>query len=223
MKLIMWLTVVAMGFATINAHAQIPVTDTAAIAKSVENTVQQITHLKQQYDQIKQAYSAVTGNRGYGSFSTNPGEFLPEDVRAVQAALAGGGTAQASAAIQAIIDRERQSGGNHEAWSKAQSDQRWLRAASERQMMDEAFQGMQKRMEGLQSLQQQISTTQDPKAIQELTARINIEQGILQAEQSKIALIQATAQSDERLKEERMRDEMKKIIDSNSTGMAKLR
>ncbi len=221
-----WLLGFVLALFGLSAHAQIPVSDTASVLQGIKNTAQQITQLKQQYDQAMQAYNSITGNRGFGNFSTQQlSSLLPSDLQQIEQAYAGQGSAGATAAIQQILNQEKNKNSQATLTDrlKAEADQSWTRAAGQKSMLQNAFEGMQKRLDGLSTLQGQIATTQDPKAIQELNARINVEQGVLQAEQSKIALLKTISDNEKDLDAQRQRDELAKIMDSNNTGMASLK
>lgn len=83
--------ILAVGIAASSAaFAQIPVTDGASIAKSVENQIETMAKWKMQYDQMvsqidqmKQQYAAVTGARGMGELFNNPQlrDYLQPDPR----------------------------------------------------------------------------------------------------------------------------------------------
>lgn len=80
------------------------------------------------------------------------------------------------------------------------------RAASNKALSQEAYNSAQQRLSNLEDLLQQISTTQDPKSIAELQARINVEQGLIQNEQAKINAMAMLVNAERQISEMQARD-----------------
>ena len=73
------------------------------------------------------------------------------------------------------------------------------------------------RLSNLEGLLQQMSTTQDPKAIAELQARINVEQGLIQNEQAKINAMAMLVNAERQISEMQARDLSIRTAGTNRT------
>jgi type IV secretion system protein VirB5 len=80
------------------------------------------------------------------------------------------------------------------------------RAASNKALSMEAYNSAQQRLNNLETLMSQISTTDDPKAIGELQARIATEQGLIQNEQAKIQAMSMLVAAEKQISETQARD-----------------
>ena len=89
------------------------------------------------------------------------------------------------------------------------------RAASNKALSQQAYDSAQQRLSNLEDLIQQISTTQDPKAIAELQARINVEQGLIQNEQAKINAMAMLVNAERQISEMQARDVSVRMAGTN--------
>lgn len=187
----------------------IPTFDAVAVA----NALQQLQQLKQQYDvlmqgfqQAQQQYKSLTGIRGFGDFMNNPlvRSYLPSDWQQVYDQLRNtgwsnlSGSAQAIRSAMAIYNCSGQTG-------KALNVCQGLanKPAQDQAFTEQAYQSAMSRVDGIQSLINQISATQDPKGIAELQARIAGEQVAVENERVKLELFSiAGAQGDKMLQQQ---------------------
>lgn len=169
------------------AVAQIPVTDGASIAQNLLNHIQsmaqwaqQLTALQSQLATAQQAYSAVTGVRNLGMLFNNPNirASLPADYSQV---LQGGSALYGAG--QSVLQSNQLQPGNYQANLAAVNTRTSQLGADTSALMTQAQQGLTARMQELDSLQQEINTTQDPKAIAELQARLQVEQANIAVDQ----------------------------------------
>jgi Skp family chaperone for outer membrane proteins len=77
-----------------------------------------------------------------------------------------------------------------------------------------AYQNTSQRFSALQQLINRIATAQDPKAIQDLQARIQAEQNMLTNEQTKLQSLYQVAQSEELMRKQRIREQSASDIGS---------
>lgn len=169
------------------ATAQIPVTDGASIAQNLLNHIQsmaqwaqQLTALQSQLATAQQAYSAVTGVRNLGMLFNNPNirASLPADYSQV---LQGGSSLYGAG--QSVLQSNQLQAGNYQANLASVNSRTSQLGADTSALMTQAQQGLTARMQELDSLQQQINMTQDPKAIAELQARLQVEQANIAVDQ----------------------------------------
>lgn len=195
------------------AHAQIPTTDAAGIAQGIVNTNLQIAEYQRQWNMLKSQSDAMTGNRGFGDMPvTDSNKYLPNSAASVT---------QGSAAADDIMRSERSKGQDTSvAAMQRANDERWKRAATQRAVANQAYDGAQQRLSSLSGLTARIKETQDPKDIAELNTRIAAEQGIINGEMNKLKLIDTMASADDKLAEQREREVTQKVFDNNVKSMS---
>lgn len=209
------------------ANAQIPVTDGASIAQDMANQMQtmmqwaqQLAEMKAQYDQMQmdyeqmlKDYEAITGTRNYGSILydyglagkiTDPTDVYANNGRtppiiSEEQGRANNGTVEQ---VQAdIIERDMNTAASHKAATLY------------------AYEGAKSRLTQIESLMARINTTQDPKAIQELQARIGIEQAALANEQNKLQLISQAQKAEMDLIKQQRATLNRRIMNPANSGM----
>jgi type IV secretion system protein VirB5 len=216
--------ILAVGIAASSAtFAQIPVTDGASIAKSVENQIETMAKWKMQYDQMvsqidqmKQQYAAVTGARGMGELFNNPQlrDYLPQDWQGVYDSVKSGGYAGLSGRAESIYNNKV-----YDACAAfASTEQRTnceaqaVKGAQDKAFALDAYDAAKNRLSQIDQLMRQINQTQDPKAIAELQGRIAVEQAMIQNEQTKLQMYQMVAAAEDRLQEQRQRETNAKML-----------
>jgi type IV secretion system protein VirB5 len=185
--------VVVVAFASVSSgpvRAQIPVTDVGAILQLIqqlENAREQLMTLKDQLEAAQNTLRAETGNRGMERLLSGTNRnYLPSNWNTVSAAMtpgAGGGAfgteVQSVAASNAVLtpaDLAKQSSSTRDSLMRERTSVALLQAGTR-----DALANSSARFAAIQQLVDAIPTTQDPKAIAELQARIGAEQAMLQA------------------------------------------
>ncbi len=224
-KLLLLLVTCAALLAPLQARAGIPVIDFAAIANLIQQIMywqQQISAMQKQFDelkaskeQLKQTYESMSGSRGMEQLlatSDAARNYLPsnyadlrrsldtpvpgyaglsEQVRSIVSANSVLSTTQMDALspeLRQLVEQGRQS------------------AALLDGMTQTAFQNTSQRFSALQTLITAIARARDPKAIQELQARIQGEQNMLTNEQTKLQALYQLSQADEARLRQRTRE-----------------
>lgn len=205
--------VVALLFVCSVAQAQWATFDAANYAqnlaqvqdlqKSLSQLNNQLNELRSQTAQAKQAYSAVTGTRNLGSLvKDSVGDYQSQ---VVSDGLNGSGQiAQLAAQIkqQAGYLSTQNMGSISDA--ARQSIQRSGDQAATNQAMSQAvFQHSADEFKNIQALMSRIDTAQDPKAIQDLQARIAVQQASLQNQSNQAQAMLATMQAQRSVQEEK--------------------
>lgn len=199
-----------------HASAGIPVIDGANLAQAVQQVLawaQQYEQMANQIQQLQQQIDAVTGGRGFSSLLNSP-EFqaarrmLPEDAQTLLKLAEGGTYGELATAINKIKSATSSlTGADFGSSSTADS---WFaelsRVANHKALSQEAYNSAARRLLNLEEMMQQISGTQDPKAIAELQARINVENGLIQNEQAKINAMAMLMSAEREIAEAKERD-----------------
>lgn len=218
--------ILAVGIAASSAaFAQIPVTDGASIAKSVENQIETMAKWKMQYDQMvsqidqmKQQYAAVTGARGMGELFNSPQlrDYLPRDWQSVYDSVKSGGYAGLSGRAESIYNDNKvydACAGFASTEQRTSCEAQAVKGAQDKAFALDAYDAAKNRLSQIDQLMRQINQTQDPKAIAELQGRIAAEQAMIQNEQTKLQMYQMVAAAEDRLQQQRRKEINAKIVD----------
>lgn len=221
--------ILAVGLAaSAPAFAQIPVTDSASIAKSVEQQIETMAKWKTQYDQmvsqidqLKQQYAAVTGTRGMGHLFNDPQlrDYLPQDWQGVYDAVKSGGYAGLSGRAESVYSQNKAydtCAGFADSQERTHCEARAVKGAQDKAFALDAYDAAKSRLRQIDRLMAQINKTQDPKAIAELQGRIAAEQAMIQNEQTKLQMYQMVAAAEDRLQQQRQREISARIVDKRS-------
>ena len=187
------------------SYAQIPVTDSAAIAKSAADNaeqllkwVEQIRQMEQQYKQMEREFESITGARGMGQLLNQTTRLgLPDGFETNYRDLIQSGAAGASPEARTIYEAIKQAGC---AMIEGQSARAACEAKAYAQpenaaYIEQAIDQARDRANDLQQLIAQVDAAPDMKAATDLANRIASEQAILQNEQTMVNLALAQRQS----------------------------
>ncbi|EBM9597893.1 P-type DNA transfer protein VirB5 [Salmonella enterica subsp. enterica serovar Derby] len=211
--------VLAAGIAMSSAaFAQIPVTDGASIANSIQQQIETIAKWKMQYDQMtsqinqmKQQYESLTGSRNLGQILNNAAlrDYLPNDWQGVYDAVKSGGYSGLSGRAQSIYEANKAFDAcmvfklvDQRTACEAQA----VKGAQDKAFALDAYDKAKSRLTQIDQLMAKINDTPDPKAIAELQGRIAAEQAMIQNEQTKLQMYQMVAAAEDRLQEQRQRE-----------------
>ncbi|NYT79073.1 type IV secretion system protein [Alcaligenaceae bacterium] len=208
------------------AHAQIPVTDTAAITKSWEGHLAEIAKwadqlkaMERQYSQLKSQYDAITGSRGMGQLMNNATrQTLPDDFMQSYNRLMTLGRGGVSDGARGIYDVIKKLGcANYQDPDAKLSCQASAYAQPENAAyINGALGAAQARAQQLQQLLSQVDGAADMKAAADLANRIAAEQAMLQNEQTLVNLALAQRESQTALIAQAKREEGMKAIMTNT-------
>jgi type IV secretion system protein VirB5 len=199
------------------AHAQFAVIDIRAVTQ----LVQQVQTMRQQLDtarnQLTEARSTLESMRGTRGMELllagTARNYLPEDWASLDAVLNQRSAAYAglSARVQAILNLNAVlSAAQLDALSpyeREQIDAARRMAAMLQALTRDALSSTSGRFAALQQLIAAIRSAGDQKAILDLQARIQAEQGMLQNEQTKLDVLYRTAQAEEWARVQRSREQ----------------
>lgn len=217
-----------MLFGSHAAHAQIPVTDGASIAKQIANQVETVAKWKLQYDQMmsqidqaKQQYESLTGSRGLGNVMNDPAlrDYLPGDWQAVYDSVRSGGYSGLSGTGKSVYDANKiydACGHFTIAQQRTSCEAQAVKGAQDKGFALDAYNAAKSRINQIDQLMQKINQTQDPKAIAELQARIGAEQANIQNEQTKLQMYSMVAAAEDRVQKQRQREINAQVVDKRS-------
>ena len=226
----------ATFLAPLQARAGIPVIDFTAIANLIQQVMywqQQISAMQKQYEQLQQTknqltqtYNAMTGPRGMEQLlqtSDAARNYLPTSYGDLMGTVNGSSTSYAglSNLVQSVMKANSVlSSTQLDALSpelRQVVEQGRRSAAMLNGMTRSAYQNTSQRFSALQQLIDRIASAQDPKAIQDLQARIQAEQNMLTNEQTKLQALYQMAQAEEAIRTQRIREKAASDIGSIKT------
>jgi type IV secretion system protein VirB5 len=203
------------------SSAQMAVVDLKAIVQAkqqVDQLKSQLTQLQKTYSQVEAAYKSTTGTRGMGDILNDKSirNNLPSNWQQVYDSASRGGYSGISGSIDTIARQNQLSGSVRDGMTSVRNRQSAMSSTNKAVGM-QAYAGAQARLNQLDALTGQISKTQDPKAIAELQARIAVEQGAMQNEQTKLQLMSMLQRSEADLMAQQKRDLNARIGNPNNT------
>ncbi len=177
----------------------------SAMASQLGQLKQQYETMQQQYQQLQQTYQSISGIRNMGDIANNPAlrKYLPNDYQqtlqlgtGVANGQYGGLDGSVNAMKQASkimdiqdtgLDPESPAG---KAYQNGQNQ-----AALNRVLAEESFKQSGARIDSLQQLLNKVNDSPDEKDIQDLQARIQAEQVMLQNESIRLASLAQVQQA----------------------------
>jgi Skp family chaperone for outer membrane proteins len=214
---ILTLAVIALFAVAPAAHAQFAVIDVASVTQliqQVQTAVQELQTAQSELAQARQSYQSWTGTRGMQNLLSGTNRnYLPTDVTSLEATLSGSsGTYGALASsVQAAMNANAVlSPAALASLSVAERNaivaQR--QAVALRQgISQKALANSSGRFAQMQQLINNIGSAQDPKAILDLQARISAEEGMLEAEQTKLQVVYQTVRAQQAAEEQAAREQ----------------
>lgn len=189
-----------------------PVFDAAAIAQAVK----QVQAWKAQYDQMKlqikqleDQHAALTGSRGLGNIINDPllRSIVPADAAQIFDALRTSGasvmTIEAASIRNAskVYDCENRSGSDKTTCKAFLNNSAQAQAYQQNAMLR-----LNQRVDQINGLQGQINSTNDPKSISELTARLIAESTQVANDANRIVVMKAMSESADRATQQALKE-----------------
>jgi type IV secretion system protein VirB5 len=184
------------------AHAAMAVIDVSAIRQLVQQVStlrEQLANAREQLRQSQQSYAAMTGTRGMeqlaGGLTRN---YLPPDWAALAEVLSETSSSYGALSRELVaLERDNAVLGTSELaaltpQARVRVEEGRRASAASQVLAREALATTSRRFTTVQSLLDAIGTAQDPKAVMDLSARIQAEQAMLANEHTKLtSLFQA--------------------------------
>lgn len=220
-----------LTIATGPARAQgIPVYDNLAVVQQIQQVAswaQQLRAMADQYQQLEGQFRALTGSRGYGNIFNNPllQQYLPAEWQQVYGQIRQGVDALSSGAqaFRHQIGDTRSCSMIADTKARMSCQQAIASPYQTYDVFQSALNIANQKPQQIQSLISQIQTTEDPKAIAELQARIAGEQAAMQNELLKVQLSVQMAEAQNKLtKEQAERDRLDAIRKAGEDSLKRL-
>lgn len=206
------------------ANAQFAVIDVAGLTqaiKQVEAWEKQYKQMTEQQNQLKHQLNAATGSRGLGGLSSNPllQGTVPSDLPEMYKALQSRGWSGLSTAGQAIRLQSKIYNCENRSGEALITCQRLLNNGAQQQaLLQQALALTTARSAQIQTLQQHINATSDPKSIAELQARLQVETTQVGNDANRLVLMQGLAAAADRSAEQAMREKVLHSLSLNTNG-----
>ncbi len=206
------------------AHAGIPVIDGANLVQSIMNILswaEQYQQMYQDYEQQIRNYQALTGARNLGDILNNPAfrnTVDPNFINTMQSIQNSG-----SSGLSAQARTLRKTLELYDCSDRSGTDRRTCEASlnvNSQNMANQqnALSLLTQRINQIQGLQSRINSTDDPKAIAELQARIAAEQTQIANDANRIAVMNAYTAAQERSIEQQLKEEEMRNLSLSSDG-----
>ncbi|MGH8217298.1 MAG: type IV secretion system protein [Steroidobacteraceae bacterium] len=212
-------TIAAIALVAVSpaARAQFAVIDVASVTQlihQVQTTVQELQTAQSELAQARQEYQSFTGTRGMQNLLSGTNRnYLPTDVTSLEATLSGsGGTygalaSSVQAAMNAIAVLSPAALASLSASERSAIVAQRQAVALQQGISQQALANSSGRFTQMQQLINTIGSAQDPKAILDLEARISAEQGMLEAEQTKLRVLYQTVLAQQAAAEQSSREQ----------------
>ena len=240
-KILAFLVATIISFALVapGYSGTVPVIDNTLIAQQMKNhiteigkMVEQINHLKMQYDQLQQTYTTITGTRNLGDVLNNPllRNYIPADWRDVYGSIKDGGYAGLTGTGKAIRDSNKIfdiCAGIADPTARKACERQTVKAAQDAAFTTEAYDKTKDRLKQIEDLMRMVNTTTDQKGALEAIARLQAEQAMIQNEMTRIQLYKMLAETEEKLIQQQQKEiahqQMKKtgFVDLNPVDLSK--
>lgn len=199
--------------ATVTSAQGIPVIDVANLVQTVQQVVNDITKINNQIQQITQLQTQIAsmnGMRMLGTVANNPllRDYVPANAHTYVNAVTNVGYGGLNATAKSLRD----AGMVYNCLDLAVGPARTACQAALAQpyqhkgLLQDAMASASGRLAQINALMGQINATQDQKSVQEIQARIGVENALLAHEVSQLQMLQGMADSEERIARSRDRE-----------------
>ena len=209
-----------------SAHAGIPVIDVANLIAALEQCIADITSIANEYTQITNQYTQITnqyqqirqyqeqlealkGARNLGDVLNNPllQNYVPRDAARIVTRIESGGYGGLEGSARALRDARLVYNCNEfRSGDRTQCEAELARPYQTLAWMKDAQEASRDRLKQITDLMRKVNTTNDPKAIAEMQARIGAESALLQHEQSVIQMATGMQQAEDQILISRKRE-----------------
>ena len=219
LKVVAAACLVAGTFGAGNAQAQgIPVIDVANLVQTIMQVMNDVTEINNQVQQITQLQSqlnSINGMRNLGNILNNPllRNYVPAEAYTYLNAINTSGYSGLNATAKTLRD----AGMVYNCMDLAGAARTGCQAAlaqpyQQKGLLQDAMKSAAGRLTQINSLMDQINTTSDQKAVQEIQARIGAENALLAHEVSQVQMLQGMADSEERIARSRERERQYQML-----------
>ncbi|WP_258177104.1 P-type DNA transfer protein VirB5 [Photobacterium damselae] len=148
-------------------------------------------------------------------------QYLPDDWQRIYDGVRNNGYASLSGTAKALRDASKvfdACENINNPTEKRICNAKAVKPAQDQAFAQAAYSKSQERVSQIEGLMQEINRTRDPKAIAEINGRIQAEQALIQNEQTKLSLYQASAEAEERILKQQEDESAMKLLSSRNFG-----
>jgi type IV secretion system protein VirB5 len=196
------------------AMAVVDIRAITQLVQQIRTMQQQLETARSQLTQAQSEFQSMTGGRAMESLLAGTvRNYLPADWAQLDQALRGtiGAYGALAAELQSVVDSNAVLSSEQVAalspWQREQLNESRRSAAMLQVTARQALANSSDRFAAIQQLIDAIPRATDQKAILDLQARIAAEQGMLQNEQTKLDILERTAQAEELSRRQRIREQ----------------
>lgn len=196
-----------VGLSAGHAGAQgIPVYDNANLLKAIEQVMNDITQIANQVEQIQRLQSqidSINGQRLLGAVANDPRlrNYVPANAFTALNAVHGSGYSGLTATARQLRDAARvYNCEDRMADARTACEAALAMPYQQKGLLQDAMQSAAGRLAQIDALMDEIDATADQKAIEEIQARVQLENAQLAHEASQIQMLQGMADSEERIR-----------------------
>jgi type IV secretion system protein VirB5 len=200
-------------------HAQgIPVIDAANLVQTIQQVVNDITKINNQVQQIvhlQEQLKSINGVRGLGNIFDNPllRNYVPPEAYTVVNAVQLSGYAGLTSTAKTLRDAAMlYNCMDLSGTARTDCQARLAQPYQEKGLLQDAMKAAAGRLTQINALMEQINATSDQKSVQEIQARIGAENALLAHELSQLQMLQALADSEERIARSRERERQYEML-----------
>jgi type IV secretion system protein VirB5 len=201
------------------AHAQLAVFDGAAAGNWIQQiraARDQISELKNQYSQAKQAYEAISGARDIGNILRNQllDQYMPAEYAPVLSAIRSGREASIPGLTKQILDlvaREQKvscaAQFPEQAQARANCDALWRQYAGVKIIQEQHYKRAGTNLSSMEQMLDKLVSNPDPKAAQDFNSRLSLESLKLQNTQIQLATMKQMQDEQEKMQRQAAADQ----------------
>ena len=220
--------ILAFVFAVTSASsfAQIPVTVTSDVPGTLQHIetmaqwASQIAQLKRDYDLAKQQFDSLNGLRNINQLLSDRMLYqaLPPDLQVAYRAIKNGTNNTASDISGSLneiarINRARECAAvNSSTAAQTVCNNKWTDMSMQNYVGQQGYDNAAKNIQDLQKFAYTLGASPDAKSVQDLQARIAIEQVKVQNEQAKLSSIAQIQQAQENMRKQNQTDNTVKML-----------
>jgi type IV secretion system protein VirB5 len=201
------------------AHAQLAVFDGVAAGNWVQQIAaarEQLSELRNQYSQAKQAYDAISGARDIGNILRNQllDQYMPSEYAPVLAAIRAGTDGNIPGLanqIKDVIQREQRvtcaAQFPDQPQARANCDATWRQYAGVKVIQEQHYKRASTNLKSMEQMLDKLVTNPDPKAAQDYNSRLSLENLKLQNTQIQLATMKQMQEEQEKMRQQAVTDQ----------------
>lgn len=203
---------------SMTVHAAVPVFDSAAFARQLEQLVQ----AKKQYDQAKATYEQFRGSRDIGVLFNQYGKHMPKEMQDMYRDYQSGNWEGLADKIAQLEKSQKLTGTQKEQLAQIANASK-MSAMQNKVVLDDMFAKSNERFNQIQRMANSIDLQKDPKAAADLLNRIQVESAMLQLQTNQLQMMNMLMQAEKDMQEQRALENSRQFNSSQNTKRTQYR